>query len=99
MMNSPADFTGPVNLGNPTEITMIELAEAVLELTGSTSDLIFKPLPQDDPKQRRPNIELAKQHLDNWQPEVYWKDGLKRTITYFDNILAAKGAKEVTVDL
>jgi UDP-glucuronate decarboxylase len=99
MMNSPAGFTGPINLGNPIEITMIELAEAVLELTGSTSNLIFKPLPQDDPKQRRPDIELAKQNLDNWQPKVYWRDGLERTIDYFETILTTKGTQEVSMNI
>ena len=98
MMNSPADFTGPINLGNPIEITMVELAEAVLELTGSTSNLIFQPLPQDDPKQRRPDIELAKQNLNNWQPQVYWRDGLERTIAYFDSILTKNMTQEVSMD-
>lgn len=82
MMNTEKGFTGPVNLGNPGEFTMLELAEKVLRLTGSKSKLCFKPLPPDDPKQRQPNISLAKKKLD-WQPAVCLEDGLKETITYF----------------
>ena len=82
LMESPADFTGPVNIGNPGEFTMIELAELVLRLVGSLSKLAFKPLPQDDPKQRQPDISLAKSELD-WQPTVTLEDGLKETIAYF----------------
>ena len=82
MMASPGDFTGPVNVGNPGEFTMIELAELILRLVGSTSKIVFKPLPQDDPKQRQPNISLAKSKLD-WQPTVNLDDGLKETISYF----------------
>ena len=82
MMNSPDDFTGPVNIGNPCEYTMLELAEMVLKLTGSTSKLVFKPLPSDDPKQRQPNIALAKEKL-GWEPKVSLEDGLTRTIEYF----------------
>lgn len=82
MMNSPADFTGPMNLGNPGEFTMLELAEKVLSLTASKSKLTFKPLPQDDPKQRQPNISLAKEKL-GWEPKVALEDGLKETISYF----------------
>lgn len=82
MMNSADDFTGPVNIGNPCEYTMLELAEMVLKLTGSTSKLVFKPLPSDDPKQRQPNIALAKEKL-GWEPKVNLEDGLTRTIEYF----------------
>lgn len=85
-MDSPAEFTGPVNIGNPGEFTMLELAEKVLTLTQSQSKLIFKPLPADDPKQRQPNIELAKSALD-WQPKVSLEDGLKETIGYFRKVL------------
>lgn len=81
-MESPADFTGPVNIGNPGEFTMLELAEKVISLTGSRSKLVFKPLPSDDPKQRQPDIGLAKQMLD-WEPRVSLEDGLKETIAYF----------------
>jgi UDP-glucuronate decarboxylase len=79
-------FTGPVNLGNPTEFTIKEIAEKIITLTGSKSKLAYKPLPQDDPKQRRPDITLAKEKL-NWQPEVRLEDGLKRTIDYFRKII------------
>ena len=82
MMASPSELTGPVNLGNPHEFTMIELAELVLRLTGSPSKLIFKPLPQDDPKQRQPDIALAKDAL-GFSPKVQLEDGLKETIDYF----------------
>lgn len=81
MMNVE-NFTGPVNLGNPGEFTMIELAELVLKLTGSKSKLVYKPLPSDDPTQRCPVIDLAKEKL-NWQPTVKLEDGLKLTIKYF----------------
>lgn len=87
MMGSPADFIGPVNVGNPNEFTMLELAELVLKLTNSSSKIVFNPLPQDDPKQRQPDITLAKSKL-NWQPTVSLEDGLKETISYFKTILS-----------
>lgn len=86
-MNSPADFTGPVNMGNPGEFTMMELAEKVISLTGSRSKIMYQPLPSDDPKQRQPTIELAKSAL-GWEPKVCLEDGLKETIAYFRNLLA-----------
>ena len=86
MMDSAQDFVGPVNIGNPCEFTMLELAEQVVRLTGSKSRLIFKPLPADDPKQRQPDISLAKQVLD-WEPKVDLVDGLKETIAYFSTRL------------
>jgi UDP-glucuronate decarboxylase len=82
MMDSPADFTGPVNIGNPGEFTMLELAEQVIRLTGSTSRLVFMPLPSDDPRQRQPDISLARKMFD-WEPKVSLADGLKETIDYF----------------
>ena len=82
MMASPDDFRGPVNLGNPGEFTMLELAELVLENIKCSSKMIFKPLPSDDPTRRRPDITLAKEKL-NWQPEIPLRDGLKKTIEYF----------------
>jgi len=88
MMDSPANFIGPVNIGNPGEFTMLELAEMVLRLTGSRSKISFKPLPSDDPKQRRPDISLAKQALD-WEPKVSLEEGLVKTIAYFRHLLAA----------
>ena len=86
LMASPADFTGPVNMGNPNEFTILELAEKIIKLTNSKSRLINHPLPSDDPKQRKPNIELAKKVL-NWEPKVQLEDGLKETIAYFRNLL------------
>lgn len=86
MMGSDADFTGPVNIGNPSEFTMLELAEQVLRLTGSKSKIVFKPLPQDDPKQRQPDIALAKSRL-GWSPSVCLEDGLKETVRYFKEIV------------
>lgn len=86
MMASDRSFTGPVNIGNPGEFTMLELAELVLRLSGSKSKLVYQALPSDDPKQRQPNIELAKQKLD-WKPKVGLEDGLKETIAYFKKLL------------
>jgi UDP-glucuronate decarboxylase len=88
LMASDSSVTGPINLGNPGEFTMIELAETILELTNSSSELVFKPLPEDDPKQRRPDITLAKQHL-NWEPQIELRAGLDKTIEYFDTLLSA----------
>ncbi len=85
LMASPADVTGPINLGNPVEFTIRELAELVLRKTGSRSRLIELPLPGDDPKQRKPDISLAQKHLD-WQPSVPLEDGLDRTIDYFKRL-------------
>jgi UDP-glucuronate decarboxylase len=84
LMQSPADFTGPVNLGNPDEFSMRELAQLIIEATGSCSKISFLPLPEDDPKQRQPDIALAQQRLD-WSPTVRLRDGLKTTVAYFDD--------------
>jgi UDP-glucuronate decarboxylase len=81
-MLSPDDFTGPVNLGNPVEMTMLELAEKVLAITGSDSRIVYEPLPSDDPNQRQPDITKAKEALD-WVPRVDLDEGLERTIAYF----------------
>jgi len=89
LMNSGDDVTGPVNLGNPREFTMLQLAQQVIEITGSRSQLVFKPLPQDDPRQRQPDISKAKQLLD-WQPSVNLNDGLRKTVSYFDSVLNSK---------
>lgn len=86
MMGSREDFTGPVNLGNPGEFTMLELAEKVIKLTKSNSKLIFQPLPADDPMQRKPDISLAKKELD-WEPKINLEEGLGRTIDYFKTIV------------
>ena len=87
LMNSPEAFVGPVNLGNPGEFTVLELAEKVIALTKSSSKIVFLPIPTDDPKQRQPNIELAKTQLQ-WQPRVELGDGLERTVAYFRSALA-----------
>lgn len=86
MMNSEKGFTGPVNIGNPGEFTMLQLAEMVLMLSNSKSKIIYQPLPSDDPKQRQPNIDLAKDKLA-WQPKVELKDGLRETIAYFKKMI------------
>lgn len=86
MMDSQDDFTGPVNIGNPGEFTIRELAERIISLTGSSSSLISHPLPADDPKQRQPDISLARERLE-WQPNVQLEEGLKKTIAYFREIL------------
>lgn len=86
VMNSRNDFTGPVNIGNPEELSMIQLAEIIIELTGSKSNIIFEDLPVDDPKQRRPDINMAMAELD-WKPKVDVKEGLRRTINYFKKLI------------
>jgi len=92
LMESPKDFTGPVNIGNSNEFSMTELAKLVIELTGSRSKLTHLPLPLDDPKQRQPDITLAKERL-NWQPSVPLRDGLKHTIAYFDRLLSQRSSE------
>jgi UDP-glucuronate decarboxylase len=87
MMDTNSDFTGPVNLGNPAEFTMLELAEKVLTMVGSRSKIHFMALPEDDPKQRKPNIDLAARMLDDWRPKVALEDGLRETIAYFRRTL------------
>lgn len=87
MMGSREDFTGPVNIGNPNEFTIKELAEQVIELTGTSSKIIFKDLPSDDPMQRQPDISLARKELDDWEPKVQLREGLKKTIEYFKGII------------
>jgi UDP-glucuronate decarboxylase len=82
LMNQTA-VTGPINIGNPGEFTMLQLAELTLKLTGSKSQIVHRPLPGDDPKQRRPDITLAQKHLNNWAPTVALEEGLSRTIAYF----------------
>jgi UDP-glucuronate decarboxylase len=86
LMNSPEALTGPVNLGNPTEFTMLELAQKVIDISGSKAQIIHKALPQDDPKQRKPDISLAQKELE-WMPKVALEQGLTRTIAYFDQLL------------
>lgn len=90
LMNSPSAFTGPVNLGNPVEFEIRELAQLVIEMTGSQSQIRFLPLPSDDPKQRKPDIALAKAQL-GWQPKAQLREGLQKTIAYFDHLLTSSG--------
>jgi UDP-glucuronate decarboxylase len=90
MMNTQDDFLGPVNLGNPGEFTILELAERIIHMTGSRSKIIFRPLPQDDPAQRRPDIRLAREIL-GWQPKIPLEEGIGITIAYFRSVIAGKG--------
>ncbi|WP_178990235.1 UDP-glucuronic acid decarboxylase family protein [Winogradskyella schleiferi] len=92
MMESRDGFVGPVNIGNPIEFTMLELAEIVIELTNSKSKIIHLPLPQDDPMQRQPVIDLAKKELNGWEPKVHLREGLGKTITYFDGLIKSNKA-------
>ena len=86
LMNTPEEVTGPINLGNPVEFTMLELAELVIRMTSSVSQINFQKLPEDDPKQRKPNIDLATKHL-NWQPKIHLEEGLQETFNYFSKVL------------
>jgi len=88
LMASPETTTGPVNLGNPGEFSILELADLIISLTGSSSKVIHRPLPQDDPRQRRPDITVAQKTLD-WSPKVSLAEGLKKTIPYFEGLLSA----------
>ncbi|MBI3444152.1 MAG: SDR family oxidoreductase [Magnetospirillum sp.] len=83
LMNSPDEITGPINLGNPRELTIRQLAELVVAMTGAKSEIVFKPLPADDPMQRQPDITLARTHLGGWEPKVPLEQGLEKTIAYF----------------
>ncbi|MFO8002583.1 MAG: UDP-glucuronic acid decarboxylase family protein [Marinilabilia sp.] len=87
MMNTRDEFYGPVNIGNPYEFSMLELARQIIDLTGSGSEIVYKPLPEDDPIQRQPDISLARQELDNWEPTVQLREGLLKTIDYFEELL------------
>ncbi len=87
MMQTDDPVTGPVNIGNPLEFTILELAEKIIDMTGSGSKISFQPLPQDDPAQRQPDIRLARKLLDGWIPEVKLETGLEKTIAYFDHLL------------
>jgi UDP-glucuronate decarboxylase len=87
LMNSPRSFIGPVNIGNPNEFTIKQLAEEIIRLTNSKSELVYMPLPKDDPIQRKPDISLAKKKLSNWEPKVQLEEGLIKTINYFDDLL------------
>ncbi|HPW71598.1 MAG TPA: SDR family oxidoreductase [Bacteroides graminisolvens] len=87
MMTTGDDFIGPVNIGNPGEFTMLELAQKVIDLTNSRSSIVHMPLPGDDPQQRKPDISLAMEKLNGWQPQIQLEEGLKKTITYFESHL------------
>jgi len=89
MMATPKESTGPINIGNPVEFKIRELAELVIDITGAKSKLVFRPLPSDDPKQRQPDISLAEATLD-WRPKIALREGLKQTIAYFDRLIADK---------
>ena len=93
MTVTPDDFTGPVNIGNPNEFTISELAHIVLELTGSKSKIIRMPLPSDDPQQRKPDITLAHKMLGDWEPTIQLRDGLLKTIAYFEEVLSRGGIR------
>ncbi|MCK9362219.1 MAG: SDR family oxidoreductase [Syntrophales bacterium] len=86
MMNSPEGFTGPVNIGNPQEFTILQLAQKIIDITNSSSKIVFRPLPQDDPTQRRPDITLAREKL-GWEPQIQLDEGLKKTIDYFSGLI------------
>lgn len=88
MMGTDKHCTGPINIGNPHEFTMLELADKIISLTGSKSKIVHLPLPQDDPIQRKPDISLAKEKLGGWEPKIELEEGLKKTITYFDELLS-----------
>jgi len=96
MMNTPKGFTGPVNLGNPSEVSILELAKLIIDITGSSSRIVFKPLPQDDPERRRPNITLAQKKL-GWEPTVALEDGIRKAIEYFEGIIKAQEGKKAKV--
>ena len=96
MMNTPKGFTGPVNLGNPSEVSILELGRLIIAITGSSSRMIYKPLPQDDPERRRPNITLAQEKL-GWEPTVALEDGIRKTIEYFEGIIKAQEGKKAKV--
>jgi UDP-glucuronate decarboxylase len=94
LMDTGDEITGPINLGNPVEFTMMELAETVIELTGSKSSIEFRPLPTDDPQQRQPDISRARDTL-GWSPSVPLREGLMKTIAYFDDLLRSEGTGAV----
>ncbi len=95
MMATEDEFIGPINIGNPGEFTMLELAENIIEITGSKSKIIHLPLPADDPTQRKPDISLAQEKLQDWKPSVDLQTGLEKTIEYFDNLIKEKSIKEL----
>jgi UDP-glucuronate decarboxylase len=90
MMATEDSFIGPVNIGNPGEFTMLELAQEIIDITGSKSKIVYLPLPSDDPTQRQPDITLAKEKLNGWEPKIPLREGLIKTINYFDTLLKEK---------
>ena len=86
LMNSPDELTGPINIGNPAEATILQLAEKIIALTGSKSEIVFRPLPEHDPKRRQPDLTLAREKL-GYAPKVDWDEGLARTVDYFRELL------------
>ena len=96
VMATDDSFTGPVNLGNPDEFTMLELAQTIISLTGSKSRIVYRPLPEDDPKMRRPDITLAKEKL-NWEPRVSLEEGLEKTVDYFKQKLEYEKVPQMTL--
>jgi UDP-glucuronate decarboxylase len=97
LMATPAGVTGPVNIGNPTEFTIIELAQMILDLIGSRSRIVHRPLPENDPKQRQPDIPFA-QKLLGWKPCIPLEEGLTKTVAYFDRLLADQGLRAQLVE-
>jgi len=95
MMDTEDDFIGPINIGNPDEFSMLQLAEHIIDITGSHSKIVYQPLPGDDPMQRRPDIALAMEKLGGWQPSVPLRSGLERTISYFEALLQKQSPKEI----
>lgn len=87
MMNTDDSFTGPVNIGNPNEFTMLELAREIIDICGTKSKIIYLPLPEDDPTQRKPDISLAKEKLNGWKPKVQLREGLEKTVAYFEQLI------------
>ncbi|MGH7801472.1 MAG: UDP-glucuronic acid decarboxylase family protein [Thermodesulfobacteriota bacterium] len=96
MMNTPKGFTGPVNLGNPSEVSILELGRLIIDLTESSSKIVFKPLPQDDPERRRPDITLAQEKL-GWKPTAALEDGIRKTIEYFEGMIKAQEGKKAKI--
>jgi UDP-glucuronate decarboxylase len=91
-METPSDVTGPINIGNPNEFTIRELAELIIEMTGTRSKIRLEPLPSDDPRQRRPDISMARSIL-KWEPKTQLREGLTKTIAYFENVLRKEGSQ------
>jgi len=94
LMASDESVTGPINIGNPNEFTILELANIIIEMVGAGSKIVRRPLPENDPRQRQPNISLAKKQL-GWEPRTQLKEGLARTIAYFEKLLAEKNMREI----